>query len=147
MKITEVSADGLGVSALIAAAGKIHDLTEERNIVLGVIEGATLGEDYPVAVVMAKADARPDRDRLAVTIERNPRIFHWSAEPEAAFRNVVHNVIGDHIVEGACYCDADCCNSDDGRICTCRECSSEHHDHSGRAPKPGKPLRGSSTGG
>lgn len=79
MKITEVSADGLGVSTLIAAAGKIHDLTEERNITLGVVEDADTGS-YTACVIadqdVGKAFA------LAVTVERNPKIVTWALQED-----------------------------------------------------------------
>lgn len=76
MKITEVSADGLGVSALIAAAGKIADLLDERAVTLGVIEAEG------VAVVMGKRDSDSGLPILAVTVERKPRLIRLEADDQ-----------------------------------------------------------------
>lgn len=79
-----MSTDGIGVRALLGVAEKLHELTEERGILLGVIEGEAIGEDYPVGVVMAKADGGKN-NALAVTIEANPRIIRYTkdeAEPD-----------------------------------------------------------------
>lgn len=128
MKITEVSADGLGVSALIAAAGKIHDLTEERNIILGLLEDG--GEGIPVGVVMAKSDRGNGYPLLAVTVEKNPRVL-WlegdvKPEPE-------HDTNGfrSHLVSGVCICVGPCCN-DAEENCTCPECTEREHGSHGR---------------
>lgn len=126
MKITEVSADALGVGAVIAAAGKIHDLTEERNIVLGVIEDG--GDGPPIAVLKARKqldDGRGTYPHLAVTIERNPRLLRLEDDV-----TVEHNPQGSAHIDctGSCWCIAPCCNDAEGD-CTCPECSDVGHDH------------------
>jgi hypothetical protein len=81
MKI--ISTDGIGVRALLTAAEKLHELTEERNIVLGVIEDG--GDGHPVGFVIAQGDVgKGQAGVLGVTIERNPRIVDLGgAEPVA----------------------------------------------------------------
>jgi hypothetical protein len=68
MKI--ISADGIGVRALLGAAEKLYELTEERNLVLGVIESGV--EGAPVAVVTGQLLG--EGPALGVTVEQNPRI-------------------------------------------------------------------------
>lgn len=72
MTVRIISGDGIGVRALLTAAEKVFELTEERNIALGVIEGEAIGEDFPVAVVTGQTVGKGPR--LGVTVERNPRI-------------------------------------------------------------------------
>lgn len=65
-----IADDGIGLAALINVAGQIWDLTDDRNVILGVgyIEGEA------VAVVIAKRDVG-EPNALAVTIEANPRVI------------------------------------------------------------------------
>lgn len=128
MKI--IASDGIGVRALLAVAEKLCELTEERNITLGVIEDG--GDGHPVGVVVGNTIGKGPR--LGVTIERNPRIVDLDAPeplPEGVAR--VHSYAG-HFYAGTrdCMCVNRCCN-DDHDMCVCTECEDIDHEHKGRA--------------
>jgi hypothetical protein len=131
MKITEVSADGLGVSALIAAAGAIHEMLDERNVSLVLVEGADLGVEQPwVACVIGKRDAEAGPPHLGVTVERNPRVFTIGRdEPKAKPEHL--ESYGDHYPDGRgmlCVCTRGCCNAED-ETCICPPCTNLSHEH------------------
>lgn len=121
MKITEISSDGLGVSALIAAAGAVHDLLKDRNVALGVMQHDSGAEDTLVVF----AERQDGGDVLGVTVETNPRLLVFSkgeAKPEH------REEYGDHY-PGVCACVRPCCNTEDGELCICPTCESENHRH------------------
>ena len=72
MKITEVSKDGLGVSALIAAARYVSEMLDDRNVELALIEGVGEGGGIAFAITSLRGQGLPT---LAVTIENNPRLI------------------------------------------------------------------------
>lgn len=80
MKITEVAADGLGVSALIAAAGAVHDQLDDRGVTLAMIETEGEGGQPWTPVLMAAKDNGRGLPLLVVTVERNPRILRLVAD-------------------------------------------------------------------
>jgi hypothetical protein len=128
MKITEVSADGLGVSALIAAAGAVHEMLGERNVRLGVMEGEAGSGKIDTLVVMGKRDAEAGPPLLGVTVERKPRIITIAQDEAPA--EVKH--VGKHFWSDTrhCICTGACCNNSAGE-CTCRECEDpQHTEHS-----------------
>ena len=87
-EIDIIESDGMGVGALVSLAGKLHDLTEDRNVTLGVIQDEGLDGGKAVAVVTAKrASFEDDTPHLAVTVERNPRIIRVTPAA-AALTNV-----------------------------------------------------------
>lgn len=65
-----ISSDGIGIRALLGAAEKLHEITEERGVTLGVIHERGVG----TAVLIAKGNA----PRLAVTVEKNPKLITWT---------------------------------------------------------------------
>lgn len=117
MKI--ISSDGIGVRALLAAAEKLYELTEERGIGLGVIQDG--GETYAVAYA--------DPIGLGVTIERNPRIIDLGVAPRPEPEHDL-GPSGTHLVDGSCICTSaeGCCNSPEG-ACICPDCTDECHGH------------------
>lgn len=72
MKI--LNTDGIGIRALLGAAEKLHELTVERNIILGVIEDPESPEDEARMIGVVLGTSFGHGQRIAVTIEKNPRL-------------------------------------------------------------------------
>jgi hypothetical protein len=61
-----ITSDGIGMRALLGVAEKLHALTEEYNVALGVV----MDEGKNKAIAVAYHDDRG----FAVTVEANPKI-------------------------------------------------------------------------
>lgn len=129
-KLTEVHKDGLGVSAMIAGAGKVNDVLGERRLSLAAVDDTI--------VVYSPREALGGGPFLAVTVEANPRVVvveDTDADDDVdAVRfpgrsGVRHlgNAEG-HLFEGVCRCFAACCQGAPD-VCICLECEGELHRH------------------
>jgi hypothetical protein len=81
MKITEIEGGGLGVSALIAVAAKLHDETEACGYTLVVIDPDDTGVLDTLAVVSSR-EFEAGSATLAATVEPNPRLLHFEADAD-----------------------------------------------------------------
>lgn len=135
MKITEVSADALGVRDLVAAAGALNALAAERGVVLACIESTPGSGVLDTLVASAKRDSDAGPPFLGVTVERKPRLLYVEAGPDPDPHTDVEgkgHLVAQSDGKLACICLGDCCNT--GQECTCRTCQvgDYGHDHPAR---------------
>ena len=127
-----ISSDGIGLAALLEAAGRVGQVLSDHNVTLAV--GTIDGEGHPVALVVAQADGY----RIGVTVEPRPRLVDVG-QPEAPApaigpvkpragtthpENEVHYFTG----TSDCVCVARCCSGAHG-ACICLTCEDPGHGH------------------